>query len=428
MGNGIHFGITGKAGLLNMKLRYIAAAYAAALLLLAGWILWQTDVPERGAVDMVWYNVQYRGIGEALESGTDRSEVEEAFDCYVLFLSDEDYRLRLNELTSSRAVILDYERDGEIVGKIGWQEARNHYELLEEELRKKAVAFCVLSLLLGAGLLFGVYLAFVRPFLELKRFSSLIARGNLDVPLPMRKRNYFGAFTESFDIMREELKRARESEYRANRSKKELVAQLSHDIKTPLAAIRAVCELLQVKEKNPDTLEKITVIQGRTDLIGQLVDNLFHATMEELQALKVEAAQEPSTVIGEMLGELQYYGEIRIKNHVPECLVYMDKLRFSQVIDNIVSNSYKYAGTPIEVFFGEENDGIRVEICDSGPGVSPEELPLITGKFYRGSNASGKSGSGLGLYLAGMFMERMGGGMECSGDGGFKVRLFLKKV
>lgn len=411
-----------------MKLRYMAAAYAAILLLLAGWILWQTDAGEQGGVDMVWYNAQCREIEEALDSGTDRAEVEEAFGCHVLLLSDEDYKLRLNELIMSQAVLFDYERDGELLGRIGWQQSKNHYEQLEEELRERVIIFCLFALLLGGGLLFWVYLAFVRPFLSLKQFSAQIAKGNLDMPLPMRKHNYFGAFTESFDLMREELKRARESEYRANRSKKELVAQLSHDIKTPLAAIRAVCELLEVKEKNQDTLEKVGVIQSRTEMIEQLVDNLFHATMEELQALKVETAEERSTVIEEMFGELRYYGEIKLLNSVPECLVYMDKLRLSQVIDNVVNNSYKYAGTPIEVVFGEERDGIRVMIRDSGPGVPQEELPLITEKFYRGSNTAGKSGSGLGLYLAGMFMERMGGGMECYNDGGFVVRLFLKKA
>lgn len=411
-----------------MKLRYMAAAYVAALFLLAGWMLWQINAGEQSGVDMVWYNSRYREVEKALEGGTDRAEVERTFGCYVLFLSDEDYKLKLNELQMSQAVLFDYERDGELLGRIGWQQAKNHYEQMEEELRKRVIIFSAASLLLGAGLLFWVYLAFVRPFLSLKRFSAQIAKGNLDMPLPMQKHNYFGAFTESFDLMREELKRARESEYRANRSKKELVAQLSHDIKTPLAAIRAVCELMEVKEKKQDTLEKIRVIQSRTEMIEQLVDNLFHATMEELQALKVETAEERSTVLGEMFGELRYYGEIRLLNSVPECLVYMDKLRLSQVIDNVVNNSYKYAGTPIEVVFGEENDGITVLIRDSGPGIPQEELPLITEKFYRGSNTAGKSGSGLGLYLAGMFMERMRGGMECCSDNGFSVRLFLKKV
>lgn len=411
-----------------MKLRYMAAAYVAALFLLAGWMLWQISAGGQSGVDMVWYNSRYREVEKALEGGTDRAEVESTFGCYVLFLSDEDYKLKLNELQMSQAVLFDYERNGELLGKIGWQQAKNHYEQMEEELRKRVIFFSAASLLLGAGLLLWVYLAFVRPFLSLKRFSAQIAKGNLDMPLPMRKRNYFGVFTESFDLMREELKRARESEYRANRSKKELVAQLSHDIKTPLAAIRAVCELMEVKEKKQDTLENIRVIQSRTEMIEQLVDNLFHATMEELQALKVETAEERSTVLGEMFGELRYYGEIRLLNSVPECLVYMDKLRLSQVIDNVVNNSYKYAGTPIEVVFGEENDCITVLIRDSGPGIPREELPLITEKFYRGSNTAGKSGSGLGLYLAGMFMERMGGGMECCSDNGFSVRLFLKKV
>jgi len=80
--------------------------------------------------------------------------------------------------------------------------------------------------------------------------------------------------------MREELKRARESEYEANRSKKELVAELSHDIKTPVATIKAVCEVLCVKEKNQDTLEKVEVIANKAEMIDSLVGNMFHATLE----------------------------------------------------------------------------------------------------------------------------------------------------
>ena len=83
-----------------------------------------------------------------------------------------------------------------------------------------------LTILAGYVLLAFVYYMFIRPFRELEGFSAEVAKGNLDFRLSMKKRNMFGAFTESFDIMREELKNAREREYQANISKKELVAEL----------------------------------------------------------------------------------------------------------------------------------------------------------------------------------------------------------
>ena len=273
-----------------------------------------------------------------------------------------------------------------------------------------------------------MYYLFIRPFRVLEKFSAEIAKGNLDFKLPMEKRNMFGAFTESFDIMREELNNAREREYQANISKKELVAELSHDIKTPVSTIKATCEVMQVKEKNQDTRDKIAVILNKADMIDQLVGNMFHATMEELQALKVEVTEESSLSIPEMFNDLKYYGNIIMENQISECLVYMDKLRMKQIIDNIVNNSYKYAGTDISVSFIPVDGGIRTVIRDYGKGVPEEELALVTEKFYRGSNAKGKSGSGIGLYLSKSFINQMGGEMTYYNDNGFVVELFVRKV
>lgn len=237
-----------------------------------------------------------------------------------------------------------------------------------------------------------------------------------------------GAFTESFDLMRQELKRARESEYRANISKKELIAELSHDIKTPVATIKATCEVLQVTEQREDTLRKIGVIAGKAEMIDNLVGNMFHATMEELEVLKVEPTDENSLVILEMFHDFKYYGEITLENDIPECLLYFDKLRLQQVLDNIINNSYKYAGTQVSVRFIESAEGIMIKIRDFGQGIPEEELALIKEKFFRGSNAEGKSGSGLGLYLADNFMKQMDGKMECYNEDGFVVELFLHKA
>ena len=107
----------------------------------------------------------------------------------------------------------------------------------------------------------------MRPFRELKSFAEHVSKGNLDVPLRMQKHNYFGAFTESFDRMREELKKSSERENQANRAKKELVAELSHDIKTPVATIQATCEVMEMKYRDEDIREKVSVIRAKASSV-----------------------------------------------------------------------------------------------------------------------------------------------------------------
>lgn len=411
-----------------MKIRYLAAAFTVFMCLVLAYFLLSTGDNEQAPLDMVYYNKELKEISEAVRSGVEREKLEAEHDCSLLFLTDQDYKSRLNEALLKGYVILDYEEEQSVAGKVIWDRENRLYQTWKSKMRKEIMITWSAVLAAGYLLLMVLYLYFIRPFQKLQEFSAEIAKGNLDLPLPMYKHNFFGAFTESFDIMREKLKKARENEYLANVSKKELVAELSHDIKTPVAAIKATCEVMEIKEKNADTLEKVRVIQTKADTIDRLIGNMFHATMEELQALKVNVCEMSSTLIPEMFENLKYYGDIIIENEIPPCLIYMDKLRLEQVIDNIVNNSFKYAKTPVRISFGERAEGISIMIRDEGPGTVPEELALVTGKFYRGSNAKGESGSGLGLYLAKIFMEQMKGGMECFNDNGFVVHLFLRKI
>ena len=97
-----------------------------------------------------------------------------------------------------------------------------------------------------------------------------------------------------------------------------------------------------------------------------------------------------------------------------------------QVFDNIISNSYKYAGTDIDVSAYFSGPFLAVEVRDTGPGVAPGDLPLVFGKFYRGGNAAGKSGSGLGLYISKHLMNKMGGDIRCEQNrDGFTVKILL---
>lgn len=436
------------------KLRYWFLVYLAVMLLFLGSIGYGFARMDADGRDMVFYNGQRVLAERALQDGEDRTRIEQEYGCRILLFSDEDYAIRLGDAYQNEALIMDLScetaaeteaggqemeaavqesvsgpgRESGWIGKIVWNAEEQCYRNMERALFWRVVLMWGI-LFAGGCLLFGFfYMRFIRPFQRLQTFAGQIAAGNLDFPLPMKKHQYFGAFTESFDLMREELKRAKESEYQANRSKKELVAELSHDIKTPIATIRAACEVLKMKELNPDVRAKVAVIDAKAGMVGALAGNLFQASLEELEVLKVEPVYEQSPCIRGMFEEFSGYSEIRIVGEVPPCLVWMDRLRLRQVIDNLVSNSSKYAGTPVTVSFFETKQALGIRIRDEGEGVDEDELLLLTEKFYRGNNAKGKSGSGLGLYLAKLFMEQMYGGIEFYQDKGFVAELTLKKV
>lgn len=324
------------------------------------------------------------------------------------------------------------------------------------DAQKTTLLYCIIFwgvvLVLGYATILLVYITLVRPVLEMRDYASEIAKGNLEIPLPIHRGNTFEGFTESFDLMREELKTSKEREKAAEQAKREMMAELSHDIKTPVATIQATCEVLDMiysKKKAElleesdlqdvdSTLEKIGFISKKADTINQLVGNVFRATIDDMEEIRVAVSETDSRLIEGFFTNLKEYGNIILENHIPECLVYIDKLRMEQVVDNIVGNSYKYAGTDIRVSFDEvkdipskdglKNNYIKVRISDSGPGVPEDELPLVIEKYYRGSDTTDKNGYGLGLYLVNWYMEKQGGGMEYYNDNGFVVELLIKKV
>lgn len=317
-----------------------------------------------------------------------------------------------------------------------------------EEIKNRIfVYFCILWLIifvLGYILLYLIYRRELKPVLELQDFAAEISKGNLEVPLPITKNNGFINFAESFDLMRVALKDSKQREIEAENAKREMVAELSHDLKTPIATIQATCEVLTAqlamkKTYNPEDLEeKLNIISNKSEVINQLIQSVFKATLDDMDEITVNVDEYSSLLIEQYFKGLKDYGNIILDGHIPECLVYMDRLRMEQVVDNIVGNSYKYAGTDIHVSFLETEENhpdsgntvkyIKIIVRDSGPGVPDSDIPLITEKYYRGNNSKERTGYGLGLYLVKNYMERQGGGFEYYNDNGFVVELLVKKV
>lgn len=132
-----------------------------------------------------------------------------------------------------------------------------------------------------------------------------------------------------------------------------------------------------------------------------------------------------SFLSADMITSVDYFHRIKQIDEVPECLVIFDKLRLTQVFDNVISNSYKYADTDIEVSFVHKYNLLEIYFRDFGTGVAEEDLPLLLDKYYRGENSKGKNGTGLGLYTSHLFLSKMGGEIDCYNDHGFIVKISL---
>ena len=339
----------------------------------------------------------------------------------VLWKSAEGLSESVNAAIAHRDAILDVERDGNVVGKVIIHNgAEADYAARKQSLVARLAVILLVQTIVLLGYTAWLHQRFVKPFHKLKDFARRVAGGNLDIPLEMDRQNLFGAFTESFDLMRSELKKARLAEAQANAGKKELVAKLSHDIKTPVASIKAASEVGMALTDSDRLRDNYTQIIRKADQINALITNLFTATLEELQQLSVTLADMESGELAELLENADYLHRAAL-SPIPPCILYVDKLRLQQVLDNIFANSYKYADTEIVVTITRESR-LVLAIEDFGGGVPDEELPLLKEKFRRGSNAGDKEGAGLGLFISDYFMKEMHGKLMVeNGAGGLRV-------
>ena len=306
-------------------------------------------------------------------------------------------------------------------------------------LRRRIIVFLGLGglIILAAAIGFGLYIRknIIKPFKKMEDFAGKVAEGKLDEPLLMDENNMFGVFTESFDIMREELAASKERELELQRKEKELVASLSHDLKTPITGIKLTTELLKAKldagehrKSNSDISDKLDNIYKKADQIDVLVSDLFTSTLDDLGEFKVTCRDEESKVLSEII-EKNDDRKFISEEAVPRVLINIDSKRMNQVIGNIIVNSYKYAGTAIDVSYQLVDRYLEMNIRDHGPGVPEAELELITNKFYRGKGVekSEKEGSGLGLYISRNLMQKMNGELICRNNeaGGLVITLMI---
>ncbi|MCL2090238.1 MAG: HAMP domain-containing histidine kinase [Micrococcales bacterium] len=410
-----------------MRLRWLLVAVVAVLAAGSTVLLTSAkDLPER-SVNLVACNYVVRTLADSETLPPSELPRPQGASDYVVLAPDgrvlaataEGQAYSLGDAYRHGDTVMDVERDDQVVARVAFRA-----DVTEEEAAwTERFRLAVLVTMAGVGVVvvgFGWYVhrRLVRPFVQMKNFAVRVATGDLDTPLAMDRTNAFGAFTESFDLMRSELRLARDRERAADLSKKELVASLSHDLKTPVASIKAITECLTATEDDTRHRAQLDRIMAKTDQIDALVSNMLEATLDDAEQLVVAPVPVPSTRLVELLREADPKHRIGDVD-VPECMIQADPVRLAQVVDNVVANSYKHARTPIEVHAWTDDDAraLCVVVTDEGPGVDPAELPLLTHKYFRGAAAQGTPGAGLGLYLARLFAIQMNGTLTCANIG-----------
>ena len=287
--------------------------------------------------------------------------------------------------------------------------------------RDKQILTVNIALAIMAALILGVMLyirvTILKPFDRLKDVPYALSKGNLTEPLKEGKKRFFGKFIWGLDMLRENMEQQKERELNLQRDRKMLLLSLSHDIKTPLAAIKLYSKALSkgLYTDKDKQLEVAQSIHAKADEIESYVSQIITASREDFLSLEVNIGEFYLSTLVEKLRA--YYTEklalIKTEFSVGEysdCLLSGDFDRSVEVIQNMMENAIKYGdGKKISLVFDEEDGCPLVTVRNSGCSLPDTELPHMFDSFWRGSNANTEKGSGLGLYICRQLMHKMNG-------------------
>lgn len=281
------------------------------------------------------------------------------------------------------------------------------------------VTNCILGVLflLLCGVFAYIWHNVIKPFGSLNDVPQELARGNLAVPIPEQKSRFFGKFTWGVNLLREKIEDDRQKELSMQRDKKLLLLSLSHDIKTPLSAIKLNAKALAKgiysdEEKRRSAAENINI---RADEIERFVSEITKAASEDFMSFEVtqgEAflSQIITKIHARYAPQLSLSGTEFIIQKYDDCILSCDADRLAECLQNLIENAIKYGdGRRIEISFDKMDGCELITVTNTGCTLEEKELPQIFGSFHRGSNADKIQGNGLGLFICKRLMSLMGG-------------------
>ena len=305
-----------------------------------------------------------------------------------------------------------------LIIEAGGKLCRVEYTIVENDhtfLTVNCIAAALFLLMLG--LLWYLWRHIIAPFGRLNHVPQELAKGNLAVPIREEKSRFFGKFTWGVNLLREKIEEDRQKELSMQRDKKLLLLSLSHDIKTPLSAIKLNAKALakglyKDEEKRRSTAESIN---SRADEIEHFVNEITKAASEDFMNFEVAMSEVFLSQIIVKLNaryapQLAMSGtEFTIQKY-DDCILSCDPDRLAECLQNLIENAIKYGdGQRISLEFDKMDGCELITVSNTGCTLDEKELPQIFESFHRGNNAGKMQGNGLGLFICKRLMLLMGG-------------------
>lgn len=308
-----------------------------------------------------------------------------------------------------------------------------------EEVNEIQELYMILVFATTALLICWIYRSVSVPLARLQKAARNIKEGNLDFEIRQESGDEIGQLCQDFEEMRIRLKANAEEKVQFDRDNKELISNISHDLKTPITAIKGYVEgIMDGVADTPEKMDRyIKTIYNKANEMDLLINELTLYSKIDTNRIPynfstISAKAYFQDCAEDLYLELDAKGVLfTYRNHMEEdCKVIVDPEQLRRVINNIVSNSLKYmdkAQGMITMDVKDVGDFIQVELGDNGKGIAAKDLPYIFDRFYRtdASRNSSKGGSGIGLSIVKKIVEEHGGNIWATSEEGAGTTMYF---
>lgn len=290
---------------------------------------------------------------------------------------------------------------------------------------------------LFTAVLFYIKNKILKPFEKMKNIPLELAKGNLNAEIEEDKNKFFGEFIWGINMLKSYLEDSKNKEMEIQKSKKLLILSLSHDIKTPLSAIKLSASALakNLYKDEEKKKEAALSIKEKSEEIEKYVNKISDASRKDFLNFEVNMGE---FYLSAVLNKINEYYKDKLKilrtefciEKYDDCMLQGDFNRVFEIFQNIIENAVKYGdGNFIKISSYEEEDCIIITVSNSGCTLKESELNYIFDSFFRGQNVKSQKGSGLGLYICQSLIRKMNGEIFAEiEDKIMKVSVVIRKI
>ena len=290
---------------------------------------------------------------------------------------------------------------------------------------------------IAAAVSFFLSAALTDRILTLNRAAERIARGELSTRVVVEGHDELAQLTQAFNVMAAQLELAQQKQQELDTLRRDLVAWVSHDLRTPLTSIRAVLEALAdgVVDDSTTVQRYYRIAQQDIRSLSHLIDDLFDISQLDAGGLKLDIE---TNSIGDLISDtIESISETARRQNIELAgdvqpgtdPVRMDAARIGRVLTNLTANALRYTPTGGRINLSAQRtaEGVEIEVDDTGEGIRPEDLPYVFDRFYRGEKSRSRAtgGAGLGLAIARGIVEAHGGHIHAESEIGHGARFVV---